>query len=125
GKPVAALMRGDRNVNEGKLKRLLGAAELAPAGEGEVERLTGASVGFAGPVRLGIPIHADFEVAEMANFITGANRNDTHLRNVNIGRDFDPSTISDLRTAAPGDPCARCATGRYVGYRGIEVGHVF
>jgi prolyl-tRNA synthetase len=125
GKLVAAMVRGDHDVNELKLKKLLGAKELYPATEADVERATHAPVGFAGPIGLSLPIYADLELSGMQNFIVGGNAKDTHYRNVNLGRDFAATAIVDLRTAAPGDACARCEGGVYRGYRGIEVGHVF
>ena len=125
GKPAAVLVRGDRSVNEVKLKKALGAAEVVMASEAGVREVTGAPVGFAGPVGLKIPVYADLEVATMADFVVGANEVDAHFRGVNIGRDFKPTTVVDLRESAPGDRCPRCETGVFKGYRGIEVGHVF
>jgi prolyl-tRNA synthetase len=125
GKLAAVMVRGDHNVNEIKLKKVLGARELFTATDADVEKATGAPVGFAGPVGLKIPIYADLELKGMANFVVGANAADMHYKNVNLGRDFEPTQIVDLRTAAPGDPCPRCDGGHYKGYRGIEVGHVF
>ena len=95
------------------------------AGDAAVREVTGAPVGFAGPVGLKIPVYADLEVAAMADFVVGANEADAHLRGVSPGRDFTPAATADLRQAAPGDPCPRCADGHFKGYRGIEVGHVF
>ncbi|MEA2699191.1 MAG: prolyl-tRNA synthetase [Myxococcales bacterium] len=125
GKPVAALVRGDRTVNEIKLKKAAGAAEIVLASDAAVREVTGAPTGFAGPVGLKIPIYCDIEVSAMADFVTGANQADAHLRGVNVNRDFVPTASGDYRQAAPGDACPRCATGHFKGYRGIEVGHVF
>jgi prolyl-tRNA synthetase len=126
GKPVVALVRGDRDVNELKLKSLLGAQEVVLPTEQAITETTGAPVGFLGPAGMkeGVAIYADLEVAQLASFTTGANQVDYHVKNVRMGRDFQ-AQVADLRRAAPGDACARCDGGVYEGYRGIEVGHVF
>ncbi|RMF80810.1 MAG: proline--tRNA ligase, partial [Nitrospirae bacterium] len=123
---VAALVRGDREVNEIKLARALGVPEVALAEEAEIERVTGAPCGFAGPVGLApeVEVWVDREVAAMASAITGANAADTHLRGVVPGRDFPLDHVADLRNAEEGDPCPRCS-GRLHLSRGIEVGHIF
>ena len=125
GKPVAAMVRGDRTVNEIKLRRATGASEILLATDATVREVTGAPTGFAGPVGLKVPVYCDFEVCALTDFIVGANEADAHLRGVNLERDFTPLACGDYRQAAPGDPCPRCATGHLRGYRGIEVGHVF
>jgi prolyl-tRNA synthetase len=126
GGPVAALVRGDREVNPIKLMRFLGAKTLEMADGPTVERLTGAPVGFAGPAGIiGLRVVADNEVGEMRNFITGANQADAHYVHVNIGRDFTPSDFADIRTAVAGDLCPNCRQGRLEEARGIEVGHIF
>jgi prolyl-tRNA synthetase len=124
GETVAVLLRGDRELNDIKLTRLLGCnwVELAP--EEVVLRVTGAPSGFAGPVGLKLRLLADFEVRSMADFITGANEKDAHLTGVNLGRDFAVETFADLRQAVAGDGCPRC-DGKLESWRGIEVGHVF
>jgi prolyl-tRNA synthetase len=125
GKPLAVLVRGDRVVNEIKLKAALGAKEILMAADRAVEEVTGAPVGFAGPVGLKIPIYCDFEVCTLASFVCGANAADMHYKDVVLERDFMPTACGDYRQAAPGDACPRCETGHFKGYRGIEVGHVF
>jgi prolyl-tRNA synthetase len=125
GKPVAVLVRGDRTVNEIKLKKVLGAAEVVMATEAAVREVTGAPIGFAGPIGLKIPVWSDHEVSVLANFVVGANEVDMHFRGVNLTRDFTPAGFADLRQSAPGDRCPRCDGGTFKGYRGIEVGHVF
>jgi prolyl-tRNA synthetase len=125
GKPVAVLVRGDRDVNEIKLKRALGAGTLVLANDAAVREVTGAPVGFAGPVGLGVPIYCDVEICALADFVVGANEADAHLTGVNIERDFTPTACGDYRTAAAGDACARCDKGHLRAYRGIEVGQVF
>ncbi len=125
GKPVAIVVRGDRVVNEIKLGRALGAFQVVMAGERAVEEATGAPTGFAGPVGLRIPVYVDQEVSSMPSLVCGGNEADMHLSNVVVGRDFQPTKTGDYRQATPGDRCPRCETGRFKGYRGIEVGHVF
>ena len=125
GRPLLALVRGDRDVNELKLKAALGADALALASDAQVREVTGAAVGFAGPQGRGVPVYADPEVAAMPSAVTGANETDYHVKGFNLGRDVPDAHVVDLRTAAAGDPCARCATGHYRPFRGIEVGHVF
>ncbi|MCL2709430.1 MAG: proline--tRNA ligase [Planctomycetaceae bacterium] len=125
-KPVAVLVRGDHDANENKIRRVLGAQKLELADPATIERVTGAPVGFAGPVGLKeqIPIYADYTVAEVVNAITGANKNDKHLVNVNLLRDVRTKQCADLRSATEGDPCPRCA-GKLKIRSAIEVGHVF
>jgi prolyl-tRNA synthetase len=125
GKPVAVMVRGDREMNEIKVRAALGASELVMAGDKAVMDLTSAPVGFAGPVGLSIPIYMDLELEAVGPWVVGANAADAHLKNVVPGRDFKPSAIGDFRTAAPGDRCPRCEMGIFRGFRGIEVGHVF
>lgn len=126
GRIVAVMVRGDREINETKLSNLYDATELTLASFADVERVTGAAVGFAGPVGLRekIDLIADHEVAAMSNFIVGANDTDYHLKNVNIGRDFTPARVADVRTIIAGDPCPKCGASVET-CRGIEVGHIF
>jgi len=121
---VAGLVRGDHELNEAKLKRMLGAEQVELADPDMVERVTGAPMGFAGPVGLKIRIIADHAISGMVNVITGGNRADLHLRNVSPGRDFEVETYGDLRVVTPDDPCPRCGGGLTF-RRGIEVGHIF
>src|SRR6266542_6769940 len=125
GKPLIALVRGDRDVNELKLKALLGAETLELAGDALVREVTGANVGFAGPHGRSVPVYADLELPALAWAVTGANKTDYHVKGFNLGRDVPTAKIVDLRTAAAGDSCARCGQGHYRAFRGIEVGHVF
>jgi prolyl-tRNA synthetase len=90
-----------------------------------IEKLTGAAVGFAGPVGLkDLTIIADTAIQSMTNAATGANKTDYHLLGVNISRDFSPSTIADIRLAQSGDRCPKCGKELQFG-KGIEIGHVF
>jgi len=125
--PVMALIRGDLQVNDVKLKAFLGANTLELAGDAEIETETGAPVGYLGPVALPAfrgRMVADRSVQPLTDAVTGANRADAHLCHVTPGRDFKPDAWADLRMARPGDACARC--GSPVEFRrGIEVGHIF
>jgi prolyl-tRNA synthetase len=121
---VAVLIRGDHEANEIKLKRLLGATDVELAGPAIVEKLTGAPVGFAGPVGLKARIVADHAVKAATNVVVGGNRIDTHLVDVNCPRDFQVEQFADLRNAQAGDPSPR-HDGILRTTKGIEVGHVF
>ena len=121
---VAALVRGDHELNEAKFRNLLGAETLEMADPETVHRTTGAPTGFAGPVGLKVRMVADQAVKEMTNLIAGANREDFHVRNVNLGRDFQIEQFGDIRTITPDDHCPKC--GAPIEFkRGIEVGHIF
>jgi len=125
GRPIAALIRGDRELNEAKLKRFVGADELAMADEETIGKVTGAPVGFAGPVGISVDqVIADLEIKGMSNFVVGGNAEDLHLRNVNIERDFKVDAYADLRNAVDGDPCPRCKSP-LTAAKGTEVGHIF
>jgi prolyl-tRNA synthetase len=122
---VAALIRGDREVNEVKLAHHLDVERLELAGEEKVREATGAPVGFAGPVGLqGIRIVADESVRNLTNFACGANKEDAHYTGVNWGRDVDLSDFADFLLVSGGDACPRC-DGKLEAFRGIEVGHIF
>ncbi len=124
GKPLAVLVPGDRELNEHKLARILGGVPLQMADDQTIAKVTGAPVGFAGPVGLTIPIYADVELQTPRISATGANAADAHLVNVLPGRDFTVTAFHDLVTAKEGDNCPRCGS-RMREKRGIEVGHVF
>jgi len=122
---VVALVRGDREVNEVKLKNALGCTHLQLATPEKIEKVTGGPMGFSGPVGLtGSRILADPTVMALEVAATGANRVDTHLVGVVPGRDFQPAEACDLTLARAGDPCPRCP-GTLAEKRGIEVGHIF
>jgi len=124
--PIAVLIRGDHDANEGKVRRAVGAENLELAGPEVIEKVTGAPVGFAGPVGMAekIPIWADRDVEPMTNAVTGANRRDAHYTGVNRKRDFEVDHFADLRNAVDGDPCPRCSSTVKLRYA-IEAGHVF
>jgi len=126
GKPVAALVRGDRDLNEIKLKRALGAVELEMADADIVNQVTGAPVGFAGPVglRQEIPLLVDPLAVAVKNCVVGANENEKHILNVNIDRDFKATQVVDLSEARAGDLCPECGEVMVV-KDGIEVGNTF
>jgi prolyl-tRNA synthetase len=122
----AVLLRGDHDLNEIKLRKLLGAERVELASDARVVDATGAPVGFAGPVDLKNveSLLADHAVHGMRGAVVGANIVDAHFVNIDEARDFSVDRFADLRMAADGDPCPRC-DGTLKGYRGIEVGHVF
>lgn len=129
GKAVVVLMRGNDELNEIKLKKLLNASELEKAEPDFYEQTTGSPLGFAGPCGLkqknaDIKIYADNHIKTIVNGIAGANKQDTHLKNVNLGRDFQPDVFADLKLASKGDRCPRCSA-EFEFMRGIEVGHTF
>jgi prolyl-tRNA synthetase len=121
---VAVLVSGRYEINEVKVKNLLGADWIRLAAEDRVRELTGAPSGFAGPAGLGMRLLADHSVRAIGEGATGANEKDAHLVGVVPGRDFTPEVYADLRLVTEGDGCPRCA-GELRFSRGIEVGHVF
>jgi prolyl-tRNA synthetase len=120
---VAALVRGDHEVNEAKLRRALGVESLELADEEMITRATGAPRGFVGPVGLNIRVVADMSLDD-GPYVTGANEHDYHLKNVRLSRDARIEKSDDIRNALPGDDCPKCR-GKLQAIRGIEVGHVF
>lgn len=124
--PVAVLVRGDCDVNEPKLRDFLGVKKVELADEATIQRVTGAPVGFAGPVGLKekIKVVADPMIKEMVNMIVGANKPEKHLVNVNLDRDFTVDAFGDVRNAMVGDPCPKCGAPLTM-QNAIEVGHVF
>lgn len=122
---VAALVRGDRDVNEIKLLNALGCLRLELAGANTVQSATGASVGFAGPVGIkGVRIIADPEVSSMVNAVSGANKDNIHYINVTPVRDVKMDIVTDIRMVQAGEPCPRCGSPLKEA-RGIEVGQIF
>lgn|SRR5574341_440803 len=126
GQVMAALIRGDQELNEVKLKNLIGAKNLEMADALTVEKITGAKVGFSGPVGLTkIKIISDPQVIKMKNFVSGANENDFHLTNVNFNRDFQVDQVADIRNVVSGEICPTCKKGELTSSYGIEVGNTF
>jgi len=127
GKPVGALVRGDRELNIPKFSRFLAAKSVELADPATVVRVTGAPVGFAGPVGMAanIPVYADNEVEASLVYVVGANAADAHRVDVRLGVDFRVERFGDIRTAVAGDNCVRCDGGHLIDARGIEVGHIF
>ena len=127
GLPVAVLVRGDREVQEVKLKNLLQAVDVELAEDKDVFDITGVPTGYLGPIGLNgskIKVVADWEVAAMRNFVVGGGEKNYHLKNVNMGRDFEVAVVADLRQIAADDPCPLCG-GELGQIEGIEVGHIF
>ena len=124
GKLVFVVIRGDIEVNEVKLKNALGCVDLRLATEDEVIK-AGIVAGAASPIGIkGIKVIADDSITSGTNFVAGANKPETHLRNVNYPRDFKADLVTDIAQARAGEGCPRC-DGKLLSTRGIEVGHVF
>ena len=127
GKPVMVCVPGDRDVNEVKLKRFLKAKSVALADARTVEEVTGAPVGFAGPVKpakADVPIYAESALEGASGVVVGANQSDTHLKNVDLARDAKITAYADLVICGAGDLCPKCGKPMEL-KRGIEVGQVF
>jgi len=130
GRRVAVLIRGDRDVNEAKLQKALRSHEVALADEETIKRVTGAPLGYAGPVKLAIPsgeirVIADkLTIKGICNGVTGANKADYHLMGVCDERDFEVDEWHDLLIVREGDKCPQCGKP-LTAYRGIEVGQIF
>lgn len=121
----AVCVRGDLDVNEVKLAANLKSSEVELASDSDVERLTGAPVGFAGPVGFtSAPVVADLSVMAMHDAVTGALKTDLHFEHVEPGRDFTPWMTADVRTVKAGDKCPNCGTAFYT-KKGNELGHIF
>jgi prolyl-tRNA synthetase len=123
GKLVFVTIRGDVMVNESKLAELLRVKELRPAGE-ELIRASGAEPGYASPVGLSNVIVVVDRSAQAPNLVAGANRAGYHLRNVNVGRDYQATHVADIAVVEAGAPCPVCGTP-LAETRGIEVGNIF
>ena len=127
---IVGLIRGDHEANEAKLAKAAGVEALKLADDVTIRELTGAEVGFAGPVKLdtqkACKIVVDYDVLTITDGVTGANETDYHLTGVVPGRDFSlvDKIIADIRNVVENDPCPRC--GKPLKFqRAIEVGHVF
>ena len=124
--PAAVLVRGDHEANEAKVQSTLGASAVFPADAETVKRVTGAEVGFAGPINLkeDIKILVDEQLYAYTDMVCGANKTDYHLKGVDPERDIKAFKKGDFTFAHPGDRCPHC-DGTLESYRGIEVGQVF
>lgn len=109
--PVAVVVRGDHEVNEAKVKHILGSEKFEIASSDTVSKATGAPSGFIGPWGLTIPVWVDYAVVQMSSGIAGANELDYHYRHVNPRRDMDLRHVADLRNVMEGDLCPRCDKG--------------
>lgn len=125
GKPIAALVRGNHELSLTKLKKAIGADTVQLGSEKTIVEVTGGPLGFSGPVGIKVKSIADRSVKNIVNVVTGANKRDYHLVNVNPDRDFQVDQFADIRVASDGDLCPRCRDGTLRSSRGIEVGHVF
>ena len=123
GKIVAFCIPGTRELNEAKALKLLGAHEMELASFEDVERVTHARVGFAGPIGIDCPVYMDRQILKMKNFIVGANKSDHHYENVNV-EDFEVVEVADLCQVQEGDVCP-CCGHKLTFEHGIEVGNLF
>ena len=126
-KPILAIVRGDHEVNEIKVRMAVGAETIETASEAHIEDLFGnIPAGYVGPVDLSeeVTIVADLYVKNMVNSVTGANKLEKHYINVNAGRDFEPSQYADIRMVQEGD-ASPDGTGTLKFTTGIEIGHIF
>ncbi len=124
---IAGVVRGDREINERKLKKAAGVKTLFLAEKSEVERITGAPCGFAGPFGLkegSVLVVIDEEIDNSEYWITGANEKDTHMANVKPGRDFIPDVVANIRSVQTGDKCIKCSGDLKI-KNSIELGHIF
>jgi len=125
GEVFAALVRGDHTINETKLLKLLGVKELKLANESLIRKVTEAPLGFSGPVGLkDVKIVSDWAVMSLSNFVSGANKEDKHLVNLNPVRDFKSDVCGDIRYIVDKDPCPKCKAPVAI-KRTIEIGHIF
>jgi prolyl-tRNA synthetase len=121
---IAVCVRGDHEVNEVKLEKLFPGKSIRMAKEEEVKKIVGASPGFIGPKGLKVKVIADKALEGYPNFVIGANEDEYHYINANLGTTFTPDIIADVRKACPGDLCPKC--GEPLSFtRGIEIGHIF
>jgi prolyl-tRNA synthetase len=121
---VLAVVRGDHDVNEIRLARELGVPEVFLASAADVQKATGAAVGFAGPVGFKGRVLVDRAASLVPCGVTGANKTDYHDTNVVRGRDYHGEVV-DIRLAVTGDTCPKCGEGKLTSYKGIEAGHIF
>ena len=123
GEIIFALVKGDRDLNDTKLRKLLNAQSVEMATEEELKKVTDASFGFLGPIGVDVKIVIDNEVANMSNFVCGANKTGYHYINVNLN-DFDVYIKGDIVNIREGDTCPHCG-GKIYFKKGIEIGNTF
>src|SRR5262249_21604781 len=141
-RPVVVLLRGDHSLNEAKLSSALAGKEFRPMHPEEIEQVFRSPAGFLGPVKLpaaGAPVGsttqqllmdslplllADNALKGRKNLISGANKEDYHLKHITPGRDFHPTEWVDLRNASAGEGCPRCGSPLAIG-TAMEIGHIF
>ncbi len=122
---VALVVRGDHQLNEIKAEKIAGVASpLTMATDEQVQAALSCNLGSIGPVGLELTTVVDRSAAHLADFVCGANQNDTHLTGVNWDRDCKNYQVADIRNVVEGDP-SPCGAGNIVIKRGIEVGHIF
>ncbi|HEX6283981.1 MAG TPA: proline--tRNA ligase, partial [Pyrinomonadaceae bacterium] len=129
-RPVLALLRGDHQLHETKLADGLRATAVRPAHSEEIRDLLGANAGSLGPVGARQKHPALFIVADNAlrnrrNMTTGANKDEWHIRGVDVERDVKADLWADLRTVQSGEACPRCESGVLEVFKGMEIGHIF
>jgi len=126
GKGIGVLIGGDEEVNENKLKKVLGTQDLELADPETIEKVTKAPVGFAGPIGLkDVLLIASASIQTKTNFVVGGNKVDTHYINANFDRDFRVDKFVDIKVAQNHDPCPKCENGSLNISHGIELGHTF
>jgi len=122
--PVAVCVRGDHEVNEVKLEKVLGGKPFRMATEEEILKIVGAHPGFIGPKGLKMRVIVDRSLVNFPNFVIGANEDEYHFVNANLYDTFVPDLVADVRKAVEGDLCPEC--GELLTFmKGIEVGHIF
>ena len=129
-----ALVRGDHQVHETKLADSLAATAVRTAHPEEIRELLGAGAGSLGGVgargrakeaNFDLLIVADLALKDRRNMTTGANKDDHHLRGVEVERDIKPDKWADLRGVVSGEACPRCEQGTLEVYKAMEIGHIF
>ncbi len=130
---VVVLMRGDHQLNEAKLSTVLAGNETRPMQEDEIRRLFCSPAGFLGPLGIewakdlkgsGAILLVDKALEGRTNLISGANKEDYHVKNVTPGQNFQPTAYADLRAVASGEPCPNCGALLRTD-TAVEVGHIF
>lgn len=127
GEIIAALIPGDRELNEIKLFNAakVNSFDMESASEEDIFKLTGAKAGFSGPIGLkDAKLYIDERLTKMKNLVVGANKDDMHIKNTNYKRDFDGIIVKDLLQAREGDICPKCGNETHI-ERGIEIGNIF